>query len=56
VAGLPEPGRKWLTHAIDPGTPLSRGVVLGMQGHIRIGRWLSHGEFFRAHITDARSL
>jgi hypothetical protein len=40
VADLPEPARRWLTHAIAPGTPLWQRVELEMQGHIRIGRWL----------------
>jgi hypothetical protein len=40
VADLPEPARRWLTHAIAPGTPLWRSVLLEMHGHIRIGRWL----------------
>jgi hypothetical protein len=40
TARLPEPARRWLTHAIAPGTPLARAVVLEMEGHIRIGRWM----------------
>ena len=40
VDDLPEPARRWLTHAIAPGTPLSQRVLLEMHGHIRIGRWL----------------
>jgi hypothetical protein len=40
VAGLPEPARRWLTHAITPGAPLHRAVVLEMEGHIHLGRWL----------------
>jgi hypothetical protein len=39
VAGLPEPARRWLTHALAPGTPLWRTVELSMQGEIRIGAW-----------------
>ena len=39
VAGLPEPARRWLTHAIRPGTPLARSVQLQMHGHIRLGTW-----------------
>jgi hypothetical protein len=38
--GLPEPARRWLTRAIQPGTPLARAVVLDMRGQIRIRRWL----------------
>jgi hypothetical protein len=40
VADLPAPARRWLTRSIAPGTPLSRTVVLDMQGHFRLGRWL----------------
>jgi hypothetical protein len=40
VADLPEPARRWLTHAIAPGTPLAQSVLLEMHGHIRIGCWL----------------
>jgi hypothetical protein len=39
VAGLPEPARRWLTHAIAPDTPLWRSVELRMRGHIRLGTW-----------------
>jgi hypothetical protein len=39
LAGLPEPARKWLTHAIAPGTPLAGSAELTMRGHIRLGRW-----------------
>jgi hypothetical protein len=39
VATLPEPAQRWLTHAIDPGTPLWSAVELTMRGEIRIGRW-----------------
>jgi hypothetical protein len=39
AAGLPEPARRWLTHAIAPGTPLWSSVVLTMHGRIRLGRW-----------------
>lgn len=36
---LPEPARRWLTHCIEPGTPLWHGVVLEMHGRIRMGGW-----------------
>ncbi|MEX5717749.1 DUF6544 family protein [Geodermatophilus maliterrae] len=39
VAGLPEPARRWLVHAIAPGTPLWGSVVLTMRGEIRLGAW-----------------
>ena len=37
--GLPEPARRWLSHAIEPGTPLWRRAELVMHGQIRLGRW-----------------
>ncbi|MGB3695946.1 MAG: DUF6544 family protein [Gordonia sp. (in: high G+C Gram-positive bacteria)] len=37
--GLPDPARRWLRHAIAPGTPPSRAVLLTMHGRIRIGSW-----------------
>lgn len=39
LGGLPEPARRWLAHAIVPGTPLWQTVELSMRGHIRIGKW-----------------
>ncbi len=39
VAGLPVAARRWLTHAIAPGTPLWPAVVLTMRGEIRLGSW-----------------
>ncbi|GAA1908789.1 hypothetical protein GCM10009716_18410 [Streptomyces sodiiphilus] len=39
VAGLPEPVRRWLTHAIAPGTPLRETAELSMRGEIRLGAW-----------------
>jgi hypothetical protein len=39
VAGLPAAARRWLTHAIAPGTPLAPSVVLTMRGEIRLGAW-----------------
>ncbi len=40
LTGLPEAARRWLAHAIAPGTPMYRAVLLEMEGHIRLGRWL----------------
>ncbi len=37
--GLPEPARRWLSHAIAPGTPLWSRAELTMHGHIKLGRW-----------------
>jgi hypothetical protein len=39
VAGLPEPVRRYLAHAIAPGTPLWQSVEVSMVGHIKIGAW-----------------
>jgi uncharacterized protein DUF6544 len=39
VAGLPEPARRWLRHAIAPGTPLWPSVELSMRGEIKLGSW-----------------
>jgi hypothetical protein len=39
TTGLPEPARRWLNHAIAPGTPLWSRVELTMHGQIKLGRW-----------------
>jgi hypothetical protein len=39
VAALPEPARRWLTHAIAPGTPLRYRVELDQHGEIKLGSW-----------------
>lgn len=39
ITGLPEPARRWLAHAIAPGTPLWSCVELTMHGQIKLGRW-----------------
>ncbi|MFI7439988.1 DUF6544 family protein [Nonomuraea indica] len=36
---LPEPARRWVLHAVAPGTPLLRAVVLDLRGTIRLGGW-----------------
>lgn len=41
VAHLPGPARRYLLHAIAPGTPLSPGMRLSMEGSIKIGDWRS---------------
>ena len=41
IGDLPDPARRWLTHAINPGTPLAQSVRLTMHGRIRIGKWRS---------------
>jgi hypothetical protein len=37
--GLPEPVRRWLTHAIAPGTPLCCSAVFRQHGQIKVGFW-----------------
>jgi hypothetical protein len=37
--GLPESARRWLSHAIAPGTPLWERAELTMHGQIKLGRW-----------------
>ena len=39
MAGFAEPVRRYLTHAIAPGTPLWECVEVSMVGHIKIGSW-----------------
>jgi hypothetical protein len=39
VDDLPEPARRWLTHAIAPGTPLWTSAQLRMRGTIKLGAW-----------------
>ena len=41
IGDLPDAARRWLTHAINPGTPLAQSVRLTMHGRIRIGKWRS---------------
>jgi hypothetical protein len=36
---LPDPVRRYLTHAIAPGTPLWQSVEIAMVGQIKIGAW-----------------
>jgi hypothetical protein len=40
IAGHPEPARRYLEHAIEPGTPLAAAVRLRMSGEIKLKRWL----------------
>jgi hypothetical protein len=39
IAGLPEPARRWLTHAITPRAELAQSIELTMRGEIRLGSW-----------------
>jgi hypothetical protein len=38
---LPEPARRWLGQAIQPGTSLATAVEVRMHGQIRLGKWRS---------------
>jgi hypothetical protein len=40
LAGLADPVRRYLSHAIGDGTELGTGVSLTMTGRIKIGLWL----------------
>jgi hypothetical protein len=40
LASVPEPARRYLEHAVAPGTPLASAVRLRMHGNIKLGRWL----------------
>ncbi|MEO3784361.1 DUF6544 family protein [Actinocorallia sp. B10E7] len=39
VRGLPAAARRWLLHAIAPGTPLRTRVELAQHGRIKLGSW-----------------
>lgn len=39
LAALPEPARRYISHAIAPGTPLASAVRLRMHGEIKLKRW-----------------
>ena len=39
--GLPDPAQRYLTHALQPGTPLVQAVRLSMHGEIKLGAWRS---------------
>jgi hypothetical protein len=41
IAGLDEPVRRYLTHALADGAPLHSGARLAMTGRIKVGPWLS---------------
>ncbi|MBK9178603.1 MAG: hypothetical protein IPM45_03325 [Acidimicrobiales bacterium] len=40
LADLPEPARRYLLHALAPGTPLAGGAELRMHGTIKLGPWV----------------
>lgn len=64
LAGLDEPVRRYLTHAIHPGAPLARGVRLRMHGRIKVGPpwlrfradWEGDGRSFEWRARAARGL
>jgi hypothetical protein len=41
IAGLPQPARRWLAHAIRAGTRLWTTAELSMRGQIKLGQWRS---------------
>ncbi|MGH2555756.1 MAG: DUF6544 family protein [Actinomycetota bacterium] len=40
LEALPEAARRWLEHAIAPGTSAAGAVLLQMMGRIKVRRWL----------------
>lgn len=52
IAGLPDPVRRWLVHAVAEGTPLPTSVELVMHGEIRIGRWAPFTAVQRLSVDD----
>ena len=50
--GLPPPARRWLTHAIAPGTPLWRAARLTMHGSIKLGGSWYPFEATQVHAPD----
>jgi hypothetical protein len=52
LADLDEPVRRYFTHALADGTPLSRGARLRLRGHIKVGPWLRFDSMWEG---DARS-
>ena len=49
---LDEPVRRYFTHALADGAPLSRGARLRLGGHIKVGAWLRFDSMWEG---DARS-
>lgn len=52
LEGLEEPVRRYLVHALSPGTPLERGIRLDIRGQVKVGAWLS---FLSVWDGDGRS-
>src|SRR5215217_4129950 len=57
LAGLDEPVRRYLTHAVSDGAVVPVGVRLTMAGRINVGRWLSFTaeQEFRGHAFTWRA-
>ncbi|MCA2216441.1 DUF6544 family protein [Jidongwangia harbinensis] len=51
TANLPEPARRWVLHAIAPGTPMLFAVELASHGRIRLGGWRSFAAVQRTSAT-----
>jgi hypothetical protein len=52
LVGLDELVRRYFTHAISDGAPLSNGVRMAMSGRIKLGLWLP---FTAEQRVDGRS-
>ena len=52
LQGVDEPVRRYLSHAINDGAPLSSGVRMAMSGRIKVGLWLP---FTAEQTVDGRS-
>jgi hypothetical protein len=52
LQGADEPVRRYLSHAINDGGPLSSGVCMAMSGRIKVGLWLP---FTAEQTVDGRS-
>jgi hypothetical protein len=52
LQGVDEPVRRYLSHAISDGAPLSSGVRMAMSGRIKVGLWLP---FTAEQTVDGRS-
>ena len=57
VAGLDEPIRRYLTHAVAPGAVLTERVWLTMHGHIKVGHWMEFDaeQYFDGHEFEWRA-
>ena len=57
VAGLDEPIRRYLTHAVAPGAVLTERVRVTMHGRIKVGRWMEFDaeQHFHGHEFEWRA-